>query len=289
MTIPRPAPWNDLDSTLPPVPSRLGAGELKLLHWLAATGYEGTGEIVDLGSGLGASAAALASGLAANPRDIQKGRRVHCFDRFVAEAEAPGHSTLNAFHRNTRPWAEHLRPHPGEIADQHWLGWPIELLVIGTASDWAATDLVVRRFLPPLIPGHATVVQADLLWGGAPWAAVLTAHLGHYLEIVGAEGRSVAFRYRRRIPESYLEGVGALPTHEKLRLLDQWREEFDRRGLGAEFRLSRAVLLATCGEVEAGREVVADLLRDCPQACASGSAAEAVIGRYRLNPPPPRN
>src|SRR5262245_40948254 len=56
--------------------------EINLLHWLAATFYQGNGAIVDAGCFLGGSTYALASGLAQNRSPAAANRRIDTFDCF---------------------------------------------------------------------------------------------------------------------------------------------------------------------------------------------------------------
>src|SRR5476649_2683874 len=62
----------------------IGAEERRLLYWLAAEYYSGSGVVVDAGAYLGASAFALAMGLAASRHAAAAHAVVHSYDRFVA-------------------------------------------------------------------------------------------------------------------------------------------------------------------------------------------------------------
>src|SRR6185295_8740314 len=62
-------------------------GEIRLLYRLGCHYYSGAGAIIDAGTFCGASAYALAAGVADNPRNLPKHRPVHAYDTFLARDE----------------------------------------------------------------------------------------------------------------------------------------------------------------------------------------------------------
>jgi predicted O-methyltransferase YrrM len=72
------SPWRTAPlDRIPVVPGMLGPEELQFLYLSAQKFFTGTGEIVDAGAFLGASAAALGAALRDNPRVTDKARRIH--------------------------------------------------------------------------------------------------------------------------------------------------------------------------------------------------------------------
>jgi len=114
-------PW--IDTEVPPealaVPTMLSVRERQLLHWLARNYVKGLGRIVDGGSFLGGSTAALASGLAARS-DGPWQQTIAAYDLFRVERytlayfgdhfseRTIGASFRSAFDSNIAPWAQHV-------------------------------------------------------------------------------------------------------------------------------------------------------------------------------------
>lgn len=273
-------PWRALPNQLDAdSQSMITANEARLLHWLTRECYDGLGEIVELGSFMGASTNALASGLAANRRVEDKAGRIHCFDLFQhfeggppwlqevfrREDVGPGESFINSFLRRTQPHAPLLRVHPGSIFDQIWAGYPIEILFVDAAKTWPLNDATLRSFYAGLMPGRSLVVHQDFLFSGCPWVAILMAKLRDHFDLVMEDCPSLVFRCRKRVPESVLrDGITRLPPAEKLALFASWRETFLAHGLEADFLMGQVILLISFNRRDEARELAADTWRKFP-------------------------
>ena len=257
----------------------LSIEERQLLAWLASDYWEGAGAIVDGGCFLGGSTLALAEGLRANasaPPDA----RIDVFDLFEVEPYMVdlyfGHTSLQAgdsfrgeFDRATTEVADLLEVHDGDLAELGWAGRPIEVLFVDFAKSWSLNDVVIRQFLPCLIPNRSVVLQQDYAFAFQPWIAITMEHLRDYFEAVAfAEYNTVVFVCREPVPRD-VTLPSELPYDAKLTLLETATQRF--RGYPRSYlEAGKAMLLLEQGDL-AGAQ---DQLRDVRERFADDDLAQ---------------
>jgi hypothetical protein len=226
----------ELPSPVRKVVTMLAMEERQLLYALGRD-WTGEGAIVDAGCFLGGSTLALATGVLANPRPIEKAGAIHSYDLFVADAHqagsylkkfgqfTPGDSVRPVFDQQTAGVAPLLQVHEGDLRSFPWAGdAPIETLFIDVSKTWALNDFIVREFFPALIPGRSIVVQQDYVHPTCPWLAVTMEYLAEYFELLMyVPGNSMVYRAMRAVPRDVVAGdpISALPEGEKRALMDR--------------------------------------------------------------------
>jgi hypothetical protein len=246
----------------------LSIEERQLLAWLTESYWEGEGAIVDGGCFLGGSTVALAEGLRANasaPADA----RIDVFDLFEVEPYMVelyfGHTTLQAgdsfrseFDRATAEVADLLEVHDGDLAELGWDDRPIEVLFVDFAKSWSLNDVVIRQFLPCLIPNRSVVLQQDYAFAFQPWVAITMEHLRDYFEAVAfAEYNTVVFVCREPVPRD-VALPSELPYDTKLALLETATQRF--RGYPRSYlEAGKAMLLLEQGDFEGARAQLRDV------------------------------
>jgi hypothetical protein len=190
-------PWADVTAQeigpAAQVPSMLHPEECRLYYWLARQN-RGIGLTVNLGVFAGGSTAHLAQGLAASGR----AHHLHGYDRFTASAQArarylsPGGVPLTGqdhilplAQRLLAPWRGNITLHRGEIADLHWKGGAVELLVVDAAKSAPLADHIAAQFYPHLIPGRSLLVHQDFLHPQHPWLLVQMLRLSDHFTPLG--------------------------------------------------------------------------------------------------------
>lgn len=210
---PPSAEWRAVRSMITPA-------EREHLYEAAAKRYTGTGAIIDLGTWLGGSTAAMAAGLAANRSPEARRQQVHAFDRFEMNAymkktysypelaDIPvGGSFLQVFERNMAPWASRIVAHPGDLTAYKWTGGPIELMHVDIMKNWALTNAVLRTFFTELIPGRSIILHQDYVHYNTVWIHLVMYRLRDHFEPLGQVPGSTTFEFRLRsaIPTALLE------------------------------------------------------------------------------------
>jgi hypothetical protein len=244
------------------VGSMLSYDERRLLHWAARTGPEGA--IIDLGSFLGGSTLALATG--AEHRDA----RVHAYDRFVladpserawipeAFTLAIGDSTRAVFEYNIEGVANRVFVHEGDVRGQEWRRGPIGVLFVDVAKSWATADAIWRTFLPAVTEGGLVIQQDQVHWGH-PWCAIMMEHLADHFEYLGWVWYSSAvYRCRHPITAVPVPMLERLSCTEMLGLLDRFAARAGEPAAGS-VRLSGAFVLAAFGRLSEARARVAEI------------------------------
>jgi hypothetical protein len=255
------------------VPTMLSYRERQLLHWLAQHHVTGTGRIVDGGCFLGGSTAALASGLAARIDGPWDGA-IAVYDLFRVEEYTLssfgthfdnakiGASFRRSFDANVEPWSQYLEVREGDALKWGWSGEPIEVLFLDMVKSWRLNDLVLKEFLPCLIPGHSVIVQQDYLWGYGPWTHITMELLADCVEILDfMPWATVVYLLTAPVPAE-LSGVNlrkSLSPQRKQYLMDRavsrWRGE--ERGL---VELARVMLTAELKGTVAARAEFAQVM-----------------------------
>jgi hypothetical protein len=250
-------PWTNV--TLPQevldVPTMLTVRERQVLHWLARYHANGSGRIVDGGCFLGGSTAALASGLAARSNGHWE-KAIATYDLFRVEPytlleyrEHFSNPTVDAsfrkdFDTNLAPWSAYVDVREGDAIDRGWDGEPIEILFLDFVKSWKLNDLVMDKFLAPLIPGHSIIIQQDYMWGFGPWIHITMELLAPYVTVLDSMLCSVVYLLNAPIPERFISAKlqGELSPDTKLKLMDQAVERWqgEQRGM---VELARVMLL----------------------------------------------
>ncbi|MGA0531893.1 class I SAM-dependent methyltransferase [Hansschlegelia sp. KR7-227] len=211
-------PWNNLTYVAPP-PARDVVGmsdpiERKLLSWLTSALYAGVGEIVELGTFLGASSVSLASGLQSNPhlRPEQKSKRINVFDQFKGTFESDYITKYTKFTLDedggflgihaaqTAAFKDYLKVTKANVSHVTWDGRPIELLYVDVMKDPFVTANVVRQFFPSLDVGSILIMQ-DYLFHTLPYSVVVMEYFEEYFTRGGDTGRgNVIFVCHKKVP-----------------------------------------------------------------------------------------
>ena len=251
-------PWRDV--TLPPdatgIPTMLSKMERKLLYSLARDHATGDAAIVDAGSFLGGSTAALLAGVRdrTNP---WTGPPVASYDLFrVDEYMVPkffaddrsvrlGDSFRSRFDTHVARFDVPHVVHEGDITKIGWSGEPIDVLFLDVLKSWEINDAVLRDFFPSLVPGRSVIVHQDYGWGENPWIHVTVELMRDSLVLVDwMEWGSHVFFVERELPEEVFErGVGGLDLGTKLELLERAVAQADGWVLGM-LEVSRTILVA---------------------------------------------
>jgi hypothetical protein len=163
------------------IPTMSNPLTLQYYRWLGRQ-YRGDGDIVELGTWLGASTAALAAGT----KDIlaEKRRSIYCFDSFRWEpwmnrfkqnfqglhlAVSNGESYLDYFMKYCAPVKDHVHAQECYLSTKaednvynlppfSWAERPIEILVCDIGSDAAEINAIWDICGPFLIPGRSIII-----------------------------------------------------------------------------------------------------------------------------------
>jgi hypothetical protein len=259
-------PWRDtpLPASATGVPTMLSKMERRLLYSLARDYATGEGAIVDAGSFLGGSTAALLSGVRDRP-DGWNGPPVESYDLFRVEA-----FTVPKFFARDRSLrvGDSFRPrfdahvaqfdvphvvHEGDITQLGWDGGPIDVLFLDVLKSWEINDAVLRDFFPSLVPGRSVIVHQDYGWGDNPWVAITVELMRDSLVLVDwmEWGSHVFFLERELSPELLEQGVGGLSPDAKVELTDAAISHAEGWVQGM-LEVSRALLVADRDGPKAG-------------------------------------
>jgi len=251
-------PWRDL--SLPPdatgIPTMLSKLERRLLYSLARD-YAGQGAIVDAGSFLGGSTAALLAGVRDRP-ERWSGPPVASYDLFqVDEYMVP---KFFADDRSVQ-LRDSFRPrfdahvarfgdaphvvHEGDITKLGWSGGRIDVLFLDILKSWEINDAVLRDFFPSLVPGRSVIVHQDYGWGDTPWIPVTVELMRESLVLLDwMEWGTHVFFVAEELPAELLgHGVAGLALDRKVQLLGDAARRAEGWVLGM-LEISRALLIA---------------------------------------------
>ena len=265
-------PWRDL--TLPPdavgIPTMLSKTERKLLYGLARDYARGDAAVVDGGSVLGGSSAALLAGL----RDRSEpwtGPALASYDLFRVEEytldkffpdQQVGESFRPQYDAHVARFDVPLDVREGDITQLGWTGGPIDVLFLDVLKSPEITDCVLRDFFPSLVPGRSVIVHQDYAAHYTPWVPIMVELMWESLTLVDwMEWGSHVFLVKDEPPTEL--GIAALGLDTRFELLERAIARADGwvRGM---LELSRTALVVE---------------RDGPEAGAAD--AGAVAERYR--------
>ena len=231
-------PWQHaaVSCEVSPWSGMLRKREASLLFHLARDYYTGMGEIVDAGAFIGLSALSLAQGLHENPRCGSKDRRIHSFDRFVADdvyesdfirQRRPefrdGDSFLELYKQTIGQHLPYIEIHQGDFNQARWNGGSIEICFVDIAKTRSLNRAVCTQFLPHLIPGRSLVIHQDYHHPYLPWIHITMELLSEYFEIVDEMiDDSILFLNTVPIPASAIDRVNAeMGLDDSVRIMDQ--------------------------------------------------------------------
>lgn len=198
-------------------PSMLSADEKQLLYWLARDYVPRDGLVIDAGCFLGGSTLALLAGLSAAPAiDGHRAapfRRLHSFDRFIADdymrrwyldpngLRLEGDRFRHIFDRHVSAYAPALEVHDGDVTATAWPAQPIALLFIDICKSWTVNDHCTRTWFPHLVAGQAIVVQQDFFHHLEYWVVLTQELLSPYFQYLGCvRWNSAVFRAVAPVP-----------------------------------------------------------------------------------------
>lgn len=233
------------------IPAMSGPPVLERLHAIGAA-WTGHGAAVECGSWLGASCAALASGLVEAGYD----RPIYCYDRWEANpsevekaarlglALHPGEDLEPHFRRHVETFYSELRTTRGSIRHAIWDSGPIEIFLLDAAKREPDFGDTLRSFGPSWIPGVTVVGLLDFYFYRKKQGPereefrcqkrFVERHADSLVPL--DEVGSVAFfRYARRIPWEQMEQPA--PRRGRLaRWLRPWRLGRRRAAPGSQAR-----------------------------------------------------
>jgi hypothetical protein len=198
------------------IPGMTTSVERAYFKWHAQEVLTGAGSIVDLGSWLGSTTAALAMGLVANPRPSAAHTVIHAYDQFIWEEPMgyhspatrlgpyqPGETFRPEFELVVRRWRRRIVVHEGDLLRERWTGGPIELLLVDAMKSWELTGHLMRRFYPCLSAGCGYLIHQDFSHYFTPWIPLTAFRLLDHLEPVKdiPRSESMVFRVRRPLDE----------------------------------------------------------------------------------------
>ncbi len=202
------------------IPGMTTMTERAYFKWHAQEELTGTGAVVDLGSWLGSTTAALAMGLSANRRRAARDTTIHAYDQFRWEwtmdihspptrlgPYKPGDSFRPEFELVVRRWRSRIVVHEGDLLQETWPSEPVELLLVDAMKSWELASHIVRVFYPALLPTRGYLIHQDFSHCFTPWIPLVSYRLLDYLVPVKDIPRSetLVFRLVRPLPPAGLE------------------------------------------------------------------------------------
>jgi hypothetical protein len=266
-------PWRDvaLPADAVGIPTMLSKMERRLLYSLARDYAGGEAAIVDAGSFLGGSTAALLAGVR-DRTEPWTGPPLESYDLFqVDEYMVPkffaddasvriGDSFRPRFDAHVARFDVPHVVHEGDITQVGWSGGPIDVLFLDVLKSWEINDDVLSDFFPSLVPGRSVIVHQDYGWGDTPWIPITIELMRESLVLIDwMEWGSHVFFVEGELPADLLErGVGGLELERKLELIEQAAGHAEGWVQGM-LEISRATLLAECHGTEAMRAELASI------------------------------
>jgi hypothetical protein len=212
--------------------------ERAYFKWHAQEEVSGTGAVIDLGTWLGSTTAAMAMGLAANPKPSARGAVIHAYDQFLWDPRFDHHSPPTRFGPygegdSFRPefehvvsrWRERIIVHEGDLLQETWTNGAIELLLVDAMKSWELATHIVRHFYPALLAEHGYLIHQDFSHCFTPWVPLTSYRLLSYLEPVTdiPRSESLVFRVIQPMPSSELKlDRSSFDEQEVDRAFDHW-------------------------------------------------------------------
>jgi len=183
--------------------------------------YKGVGEIVELGSFLGATSIPLARGLLQNPSSAGKEKKIHVYDLFVwsdgmNDAVAgtnlvgrykAGDKFVDEYRRRTAKYSQQIEIHDGDLNVLGWSGGEIAFLLVDAMKSIDLANSIVHNFYGSLIPNEGLVMHQDFAHYYTSWIHLLQWRFRDHFEFEAEipASSSVVFRYTKQIPDELLK------------------------------------------------------------------------------------
>lgn len=202
------------------IPGMTTMTERAYFRWHAQEEVTGAGTIVDLGSWLGSTTAAMAMGLTSNRRKSARHTVIHAYDQFIWDPRFDYHSpptTLGPYRAGDSfraefelvvgRWRERIVVHEGDLRHEDWTDEPIELLLVDAMKSWELATHIVGHFYPALLPAGGYLIHQDFSHCFTPWVPLTSYRLRQYLEPVKdiPRSESLVFRLTQPLPRSELK------------------------------------------------------------------------------------
>lgn len=239
------------------IPSMSTPHERQAFRLLAREVFTGQGQIVELGTGLGGLAAAMAEGLEANPHAA--GATIVAYDRFIVEPyivdqyggrgfDLPpiGASFLPIAKRLLARWNKRIILRAADLAETAWREGPIEILLVDAMKSHELCERIATAFYPALIPG-AILVHQDFAHYATPSIPLHMYRLRGAVEPLASvpEG-TVIFRLKRPLDGAEIAAAvdfSALSSNEITAAFD-WARQCADPGQGVDLAAARLLARA---------------------------------------------
>ena len=256
----------------PPKPGSLGLttiAEREYFSRTAASEFRGRGAILDLGSWLGSTTAALAQGLLRNPLPMARNATIQTYDLFRWDSAydpftppgfrfSNGECFLTAFKANVKPWLGQINIHEGDLTAKEWQG-QVELILDDAAKAWTVAQAIWEKFVVNLLPG-GLLIEQDFKHYYCPWL-----HLVHYrfrdrFELAEdvRDGATTAFRLLRPVALTELAGVfnAAAYSTSDIRASFDWAAALVYPEWRPAIYAAEAMHFVHMGKIDTAREVL---------------------------------
>ena len=188
-------------------PSMTSLEERKVLSYLAEKYYQGQGEIIDLGSGIGGTVYPLALGLHNNKLVSSKHQRIHAYDIFTpldksitargstlyfsqknsnnkVKFSFKNDSYLDIFVENCQNYSDYIKINDSDITLLTWNKKPIEIIHIDIAKTIHIWKHLVGEFFDSLIPGKSIIIHQDFKRVRLPWLIYSMGFILPYVQLI---------------------------------------------------------------------------------------------------------
>jgi LPS sulfotransferase NodH len=236
MTVPPAPTWGQLlqlSARITAIPSMISGQETSFLYSYMRDHYQGQGEAVELGSFLGASTAAQAAGLIANPLPATQSRRLFSYDSFIwgglinwwkhkprhigelsPPILQPEDRFEDSYRINVQPWLDRIEVRAGWVNETSWDGAPIEWLFVDIMKSQDTAAVVARTFFPHLLPQVGVLYHQDYKFLDTPWIHMLMYRLRNYFKPwYSVEHGGMVFTCLYPIPMDAIEEAVAFHTY----------------------------------------------------------------------------